>query len=873
MAAICLDGEVQSMISGSVPHKAVGGRTYLHVDSVSLLDTVLAARVAAAEQLAQVKRYEHFNLVRIDDAGPCIALLNYPAFADEPFPALRESWLVDLHDATIGYRTYVDSLNPPILHRKELLLLPDDPRREGYAALTDMAEAIGLFEDPKRIGYRRQWLHLIQEKGYRLVGHTLAPLGNDESDEGTDRAAEAAQLPLHVGWQAARQLTALARYGFSAPVQSLARHGFLDGRFSLFDYGCGRGDDLRGLMENGLAAAGWDPYYAPDQPIHPADIVNLGFVVNVIEDFDERLEALTRAWSLAERLLVVSVMLANQNEPRGQRFRDGVLTQRGTFQKYYTQAEIKAFIAAALDQEPIPVAPGVLYVFRDQELEQRFLVDRYRNRRALLRHPAAAVRERTTPHRRDRRAEKYTAYREPLDRLWGRWVALGRPPDPSEVEDLVALTAGFGTLGRALRFIEKHHDADAVQRSQQARIADLQVYVALSQFERRRPYKHLEPGLQRDLKVFFGDYAGAQTAARALLFGIADVEAMAQACQYAAERGLGWLEAGRSLQLHSSLVEQLPPLLRVYVGCAAVLYGDYRYADVVKIHIRSGKISLMRYDDFAGQPLPRMIERVKIKLREQDIDYFAYGEKYEPPFLYHKSRTINEEFPYYPEQIAFEEALDGLALFDFSGYGPSPDEFLVTLARNRWTLDGFTLTRATTIPDLDSPCGQYLTFRQLIECGETQARIGLANRPQQPASYHALQDLAVRVLDPVIDYFGMLRLTYGFCAAELAREIPGRIDPRRDQHAAHELNRRGQPICPRLGAAVDFCIDDENMLEVAQWIVAHTPFDRLYFYGVDLPIHVSCGPNHDGQIVWMVATPSGRRVPRVIAREKFLALP
>ena len=855
---------------GSVPHKAVGGRTYLHVDTLSLLDAVLAARVATAEQLAQVNRREHFNLVRIDDAGPCIALLNYPEFADDPFPALRESWLVDLDRSEVGYRTYVDSLNPPILHRKELLLLPDDPRREGYAELTRMAESIGLFEDPKRIGYRRQWLHLVQEKGYHLVGHTLAPLGNDESAESE---AEAAQLPLHVGWQAARQLTALARYGFSAPVQSLARYGFLDGRFSLFDYGCGRGDDVRGLIENGLLAAGWDPYYAPDRSIQPADIVNLGFVVNVIEDFDERLEALTRAWALAERLLVVSVMLANQNEPRGQRFRDGVLTQRGTFQKYYTQAEIKAFIEAALDEEPIPVAPGVLYVFRDQEVEQRFLVDRYRNRRNLLRYPAAPVRERATPRRRDRSAEKYEAYRAPLDHLWERWVALGRPPDPAEVEDLLALTEGFGNLGRALRFIGERHDADAIQRSRQARIADLQVYFALSQFEHRRPYKHLEPGLQRDLKAFFGDYAGAQTAARALLFGIADVEAIALACRYAAERGLGWLEEGRSLQLHSSLVEQLPPLLRVYVGCAAVLYGDYRHADLVKIHIGSGKVSLMRYDDFAGQPLPRMIERVKIKLREQDIDYFAYGEGYEPPFLYHKSRTINEEFPYYPEQVAFEEVLDGLELFDFSGYGPSPDEFLATLARNRWTLDGFALTRATALPDLDAPCGRYLTFRQLIECGETQARTRLANHPQQPASYNALHDLAVWVLDPVIDYFGMIRLTYGFCSPELARKIPGRIDPKRDQHAAHEVNRRGEPICGRLGAAVDFLIDDENMLEVAQWIVVHTPFDRLYFYGPDQPLHVSFGPNHDGQIVWMVATPSGRRVPQVIAREKFLALP
>ena len=149
-------------------------------------------------------------------------------------------------------------------------------------------------------------------------------------------------------------------------------HGFLDGRYRLFDYGCGRGDDVRGLIENGLTAAGWDPYYAPDSPFTPADIVNLGFVINVIEDFDERLEALTRAWSLAERLLVVSVMLANQNDPRGERFRDGVMTQRGTFQKYFTQAEIKAFLEQALDEEAIPVAPGVLYVFRDKDAGAAF---------------------------------------------------------------------------------------------------------------------------------------------------------------------------------------------------------------------------------------------------------------------------------------------------------------------------------------------------------------------------------------------------------------------------------------------------------------------------------------------------------------------
>ena len=858
------------MTVGSVPSKAIGGRTYLHVDALSLLDAVRAERVAAAEQLAQVKRHEHFNLVRIDEAGPCIALLNYPEFADDPFPSLRESWLADLDRLKVGYRTYADSLNPPILHRKELLLLLDDPRREGYSELTRMAESIGLFEDPKRIGYRRQWLRLVQEKGYRIVGHALVPLGNDESAEGE---AETGQLPLPAGWQAARQLTALARYGFSAPVQSLARYGFLDGRFSLFDYGCGRGDDVRGLTENGLPAAGWDPYYAPDQPIQPADIVNLGFVINVIEDADERLDALIRAWSLAERLLVVSVMLANQNDPRGQGFRDGVLTQRGTFQRYYTQAEIRAYVAQVLDEEPIPVAPGVLYVFRDKDAEQRFLLERYRSRRNLLMRPSVPVWERPVKPQRDRVAEKYAQYQQPLEQLWVQCLTLGRNPDASEVEDAATLIAGFGSIIKAIRFVVARHSLEELERSRAARIADLEVYFALTQFERRKPYAHLERGLQRDIKAFFGDYPAALAIAQQRLFQIADVAAIEQACQTVAEYGLGYLEDSRSLQLHTRLVEQLPPLLRIYVGCAAVLYGDYRQADLVKIHITSGKVSLMRYDDFEDQPLPRLIERVKIKLRQQDIDYFAYGEQYEPPFLYHKSRYINEEFPHYPEQVAFDEALDDLGLFNLSGYGPPPKEFLDILTRHRWMSEGFELKRSRTIPDLDEPCGAHFTFRQLIECGATQAQTSLANCPDQPDSYTALLDLALNILDPVIDYFGMIRLTYGFCSPALARQIPGRIDPKRDQHAAHEVNRRGQPICQRLGAAVDFFIDDENMREVAQWIVVNTPFDRLYFYGANLPIHVSYGPNRDQQIVWMAATPSGRRVPQVITREKFLALP
>jgi hypothetical protein len=82
----------------------------------------------------------------------------------------------------------------------------------------------------------------------------------------------------------------------------------------------------------------------------------LGFVIEIREDPEERLRALTRTWSLAKRLLVVSVTLANQN------------ARRGTFQKCFNQAEIRAYLVAALDEEPIPASSGVLYIFRDKDL-------------------------------------------------------------------------------------------------------------------------------------------------------------------------------------------------------------------------------------------------------------------------------------------------------------------------------------------------------------------------------------------------------------------------------------------------------------------------------------------------------------------------
>ncbi|WP_376303335.1 hypothetical protein, partial [Streptomyces sp. NPDC056045] len=107
-------------------------------------------------------------------------------------------------------------------------------------------------------------------------------------------------------------------------------------------------------------------------------------------------------------------------------------------------------------------------------------------------------------------------------------------------------------------------------------------------------------------------------------------------------------------------------------------------------------------------------------------------------------------------------------------------------------------------------------------------------------------------------------------ARAIKRRGVGRIAPDLDQHAAHEVDRFGKLICARAGAAVDFLIEDEDMYAVAEWIAINLPFDRIYIYGANRPIHVSFGPEPARQIVF-VDRSNGRVRPRIV--RDFSALP
>jgi len=158
--------------------KRVGGALYVHRSAVGRLPPEQARSINAAA--GQVP-HSHWNVAKIDLAdGRVISLLDYEDFAEHAFPALRESRRVELETGAVTVRRY--GTNPPILHRKELLLPADAPERDAYMALTRELERRGLFVDMPRRGRQGAWEAALAEAGIEVRDHRVIARGR--SDDG-----------------------------------------------------------------------------------------------------------------------------------------------------------------------------------------------------------------------------------------------------------------------------------------------------------------------------------------------------------------------------------------------------------------------------------------------------------------------------------------------------------------------------------------------------------------------------------------------------------------------------------------------------------------------------------------------------------------
>lgn len=492
-----------------------------------------------------------------------------------------------------------------------------------------------------------------------------------------------------------RGRTAMARTILSRPLQQALSDELLE--FDVFDFGCGRGDDLRTLSALGVEATGWDPEHRPNGRPVPAHLVNLGYVINVIEDPNERKDVLKRAWELARSVLVVSARLTwEQDATSCTPFADGFLTSAHTFQKFYTHEELKQWTESVLGETAVTAAPGILYVFRDQSSAQQLLARQTRRaaipRRGIaellvdqhkeimgplerfvaserrlptptelgcagelidafgsLRAAFLIVRHATGQHQwtdvdlgSKRRSEaRFEEHLEELQPLIDFVEERGRLPRSGELQNERALTEEFGSVRAAFSLVRRVTGPDPWESLEASARKNFLVYAALAAFGGRPKFSHLPVDLQFDAKDLFGSYTSACAQADQLLHSIADKEAVNAACE-SVDFGKLTPEA---LYVHVDFVSQLPPVLRVYEGAARQITGNVDDATLVKINRLKPQVSFLVYPDFASAPHPVLEASIVAKLGEVRMKHRYFGDRANPPILHRKDSFIPQSHP------------------------------------------------------------------------------------------------------------------------------------------------------------------------------------------------------------------------------------
>lgn len=428
----------------------------------------------------------------------------------------------------------------------------------------------------------------------------------------------------------ARHKAAIARNALSRPVRYALEAGLFKEGDSFFDYGCGHGLDVRLITEKGFPSHGWDPHYFPDQPPQPADVVNLGYVINVIESEPERRAALQNAWSLARHVLIVAAQVLLGDVGKGQlAYGDGVVTSRNTFQKYFEPYELKNYIDSVLGVDAVPAGLGIYFVFRQETAAQAFRAQRFRSHTAA---PRVKKQSKTF--------EDYCALLEPLMQFFSE---RGRLPIKDELASEDSILAEFRTFAGAFTLIEQATDAQEWAVIREKRKQDLLVYLALSRFGRRPRPSDLPTVLQTDIKAFFASYRQACEIADAMLFSLGQQNTLAECCR--ASR-LGKL-VGNALYIHVSALDLLDPLLRLYEGCAARTFGQMEGATLIKFRADKPKVSYLFYPDFNTDPHPALQASMQADLHGLRVDYRDYSHSNNPPILHRKETFLAPTYPHY----------------------------------------------------------------------------------------------------------------------------------------------------------------------------------------------------------------------------------
>ena len=154
--------------------KQVAGNVYIHRDSIGSYEESWFSEVyAKALKVIGEGTPVDYDVVKINKHSHRAWLLSYPRFFEDPFPALEHSCRINISTHEVTNTSFAHYVDPPIIHRKELMLAFDHPKRALFTRLTKDLDAIGVFKVSGSIGNKNVWNKRLVEADVSIINHTL----------------------------------------------------------------------------------------------------------------------------------------------------------------------------------------------------------------------------------------------------------------------------------------------------------------------------------------------------------------------------------------------------------------------------------------------------------------------------------------------------------------------------------------------------------------------------------------------------------------------------------------------------------------------------------------------------------------------------
>jgi len=156
--------------------KVVGGASYFHQSAIHKIDDIYKDLITKASALNE--NLCKWNVVKFDNQdNHRLSFLKYQSFDNYEFPCLEKSYQVNLNELTFKSRNH-SKINPPVLHRKELLIDPACLNYQKFKSLTQTLEKFGAFKNITKLGTKLRWDDELNRLGIIVKDHKAVLNGN-----------------------------------------------------------------------------------------------------------------------------------------------------------------------------------------------------------------------------------------------------------------------------------------------------------------------------------------------------------------------------------------------------------------------------------------------------------------------------------------------------------------------------------------------------------------------------------------------------------------------------------------------------------------------------------------------------------------------